>query len=222
MTAKKKATYYICLLGIAMLSSCGNGEQSQNRQKVNKELKSREIKKVSNSDVTEKAYQMGNLIAASAQQALFFELSNAIQQKGIDHALTYCSQKAIPLTDSLSKVHNVSISRTSLKLRNPKNQPNDFEKEILEAYQYNQEHDLELKDHVQEIDNQQLLFTRPIIINNPTCLSCHGQSNVDFDEKHYQNIQSLYPKDQATGYLLGDFRGIWSIRFNKSDIINLL
>jgi hypothetical protein len=56
-------------------------------------------------------------------------------------------------------------------------------------------------------------FYAPIVIANPLCLQCHGTPEKDIAPATLEAIQKHYPKDQATGYQLGDLRGLWSVTF---------
>jgi hypothetical protein len=45
-------------------------------------------------------------------------------------------------------------------------------------------------------------------------LNCHGVIGKNIDSTVYKTIKDFYPNDAATGYKLGDLRGMWSIKFN--------
>ena len=50
-----------------------------------------------------------------------------------------------------------------------------------------------------------------IVIVNPVCLTCHGRPE-DLAPEVRARLQALYPRDQATGYRLGDVRGAVSVK----------
>lgn len=60
-----------------------------------------------------------------------------------------------------------------------------------------------------------IAYYRPIFISSPACLKCHGSAGEGLDSAAYAVIQQRYPLDQATGYVLGDLRGMWSIRWKR-------
>jgi len=121
--------------------------------------------------------------------------------------------------DSLSKNYGAVIRRVSLKMRNPQDQPSDLEKELLDAYAYQRENSAELKENVQPVGEDQYLFTKPIMVENALCLTCHGTFENGFTKETDAFIKSKYPEDQATGYEIGDLRGMWSITFPKKKIV---
>ena len=56
-------------------------------------------------------------------------------------------------------------------------------------------------------------FLAPIVLGNPLCLQCHGTPGKDIAPETLAAIQKLYPDDKATGFKLGDLRGLWRITF---------
>lgn len=199
-----------------------NPPKSERSTELQKEIESREIKKVSEGEIISAAYQMGDELAGKTQQLLGSNLKMALQESGPRGAIEFCNIQAYPLVDSVEANMDVKIKRTSLKTRNPDNRPGDLEKRILEAYQYNHEQDQALTANVQETEDGYLLYTKPIVIENPLCLNCHGKVGENVSQDTYQLIKELYPGDSATGFSKGDLRGMWSIRMAKKEIVSEL
>lgn len=154
--------------------------------------------------------EQGKDIASSAFLALSGELRSAIQEGGLENALTYCNLNALALTDSLSQAYNVDIKRTSLKYRNPKNRPSPDEVEILNEYQKALESEGQLFPKVIDVAGVNKFYA-PIIMQD-ACLKCHGaKASIPV----YKSILKHYPDDLATDYAMGDLRGIWSVTFRK-------
>ena len=97
-----------------------------------------------------------------------------------------------------------------------------FEKELLEAYRFNKKGNLELQDNVQVIDDNLLLYSKPLIINDPLCLNCHGIIGKDLSDFDEDVFQSLNTSDTITGYKRGDLIGMWSVWLKRKEIINSL
>jgi len=157
--------------------------------------------------------QQGQQIVAQSFQVLSQALTGAIAEGGAENAIDYCNINALSLTDSLSKLYNVEIGRTSEKIRNPFNTPDSTAKDMLLYYKKQQSKQNELKPAVVEMSNGQILFCKPILMQ-PTCLLCHGIENETLDPKAASKIAQKYPQDAAKGYREGDFRGIWTVRFS--------
>lgn len=220
---KTPANILNLLISFTILAACDTGSQNAlNREALQEEMRNRQPKKLSEAQIVNEAFEQGRFLSQTAQQSLLATLQAAIAREGIEGAIQYCNLQANPLMDSLSEVHNATISRTSLQLRNPANAPSELEQQLLEAYQYNAEEGLPLEDNVQGIDQQYLLYTKPIVLGNELCLNCHGEAGKDIRPETLQQIDSLYPNDQARGYSKGEVRGMWSIRFRKKDIVNAL
>lgn len=170
----------------------------------------------SSNDVSEEIYiEKGKIIAENAFKTLSGNLKKAMQEGGVEHAIKFCNINASKLVKSLNKKHNVRIKRTSLKIRNQENTPTKKELEQLMLYQKQNNKSIELKPIAKKIESNQVIFYSPIHIK-PMCLSCHGKVGETMLEKNHNLIISLYPNDKATGYSNSNWRGIWSITFNKN------
>jgi len=203
---------------IAFLYSCTT-DKKVDSDSIKKEINSREIVHVTEAEILEKAHEIGNTIAINSQQALGAKLKGALSSGGVENAINYCNLQAMPLADSLSKAYNAEIRRVSTKNRNPADAPSELESQILEAYQTQLADSLPLTTNVQPLGNDQYLFTKDIIIDNTLCLSCHGTAENGLASSTADLIKSKYPADKATGYQMGDLRGMWSIVLPKKNIV---
>jgi len=149
-------------------------------------------------------------ISASTFLALSGALRKAIKTGGLENALAYCNENALALTDSLSDVYDVEIKRTSLKLRNPNNRPTADEVEILNQYEEAKNRGESLMAMLNEVSGVKKFYA-PILVHD-ACMKCHGSIS---DISIYDSIIKHYPDDLATGYSMGDFRGMWSVTFRK-------
>ncbi len=157
--------------------------------------------------------ELGNNITAQSQGAILTKLSTAIQQKGIESAIIYCNTNISNIMDSLSHVYHCKIRRTSLKLRNTANSPrNDDEVIMLQQLHENYVNHKTTQGRVVERDGK-FIYYKPIIVMMNTCLKCHGEPNQEISSNVLKKIQELYPNDQATGFKLNDFRGMWVVEF---------
>lgn len=170
-------------------------------------------KSIELSEKEQKDYlQKGQMIAQSAFAALSGRLMAAIEQGGVPHAVQYCNVTALPLIDSLSGVYQANIRRTSLKVRNEKDAAQGWEKTILAEYQNLVAAGKKPTPIVKKLDAKRVAFAAPIFMAQP-CLKCHGKPGETLNEQHYATIKQFYPRDQAIGYVDGDWRGMWSITF---------
>jgi len=212
----------IILTGFLLLTCDPKKEKVPVTEGLKKEMNARELKKVTEAEIFNAGLERGKLIAVRSQNALAGSLKSAIQAHGMEGAIKYCNLSALSIVDSLSEKYKAEIRRASMQYRNPADEPDSLEQIILEAYAYNAENSQELKPNLQSIGEKYLLYTHPIVLNNPLCLNCHGKVGEHMTKETYRLIKSLYPEDRATGYKMGDLRGMWSIKLSKKNIINSL
>jgi hypothetical protein len=153
--------------------------------------------------------------AREAARALGSELMGTLraelQAGGPVRAVRVCSEIAQDRSRAFS-VEGLRVRRVSLKLRNPADAPDAFERGVLEELEASHARG-ELPEEVIEVvedgGSSSLRYMRPIRIVQP-CLSCHGDPQA-IDPEVRRLLQELYPADQATGYGLGDLRGAVSV-----------
>ena len=158
--------------------------------------------------------EKGQRIASATFQALSARLGAAMQEGGPAHAVQYCSLSALPLVDSVSAAEDVHIKRTSDRLRAAHDAPDDDEKRALKVMldQWALGGAESVLTDVRVLGDT-VAYYQPIYIASPTCLKCHGTAGQELDSAAYVAITEHYPGDAATGYQLGELRGMWSVRW---------
>ena len=154
----------------------------------------------------------GNQISSALLQKLGGELKNQMQTAGVMGALHFCSQNALTLTEQVAKESKTSIKRISINYRNPVNKANAEETTLLQEWEKLVKNGQPLPSHkVVTISENSAMFYKPIVINNEACLKCHG--NVEGDLAKV--IKATYPEDRATGYKMGDLRGMIAVTIER-------
>jgi len=161
--------------------------------------------------------EAGQILTATTFQTLSGQLSQAIEEGGVPHALEFCSVEAIPLTENVSQEFDVQIRRASHKPRNPQNRATEVELSVIDTYIEALENALDLTPQILREDDR-IHYFAPIRIGLNSCIQCHGNPETDIDQEHLSLIRSLYPGDEATGFSMGDLRGIWSISLPADSI----
>lgn len=164
-----------------------------------------------------RAIERGQGIAGATFQQLSARLQAAMASDGPSGALQYCSVAALPLVDSLSAVQGVRIKRTSDRIRAPHDAPDaDEQRRLNEVLAL-----LAAGTAPADIPPQAVVlgddvaYYQSILVAMPTCLKCHGAAGADVDSLTMAAIRDRYPRDAAIGYRVGDFRGLWSIRWKR-------
>jgi hypothetical protein len=159
--------------------------------------------------------EKGKEIAGTTANSLMKNLSEKMEKGGIAEAVPFCNTMAHPLTDEMANKYDASIKRTSLYVRNKKNEPNQAEIKILNQFETSFSNKEPLKPVVTLDESGKPHFYGPILLQKK-CLACHGTVGEEVNIKTDSIIKSYYPNDKATGFKEGDLRGIWSITFNTN------
>ncbi len=206
----------------SVLFSCKEQMSDADRQAAREGTQSQEIKKIGDGEITALALERGNTIADVTQKTLGSTLMYHVENNGIEPALKYCNLNAYPLVDSLAKVYSAEIKRVTLKARNLDNKPDSIETELLEAYQYSIGQGDMITENIHDLEDEYLLYTKPILIGAPLCLQCHGKLGEELEMETKELLDDLYPGDESTNYSIAEFRGMWSIRLDKKSIVKSL
>lgn len=157
--------------------------------------------------------EQGKQIVQQSFKALSQALLTAIAEGGVEHALQFCNVKAIPITDSLAEIFEADIQRVSLKNRNLANLAEGVEAQIIQRMEQKMLNGGQANDTLFLTDDGKITYMAPILMA-PPCLQCHGIEGRELTASTQAAIAALYPSDKATGYNLGELRGMWRVRFN--------
>ncbi|GAB3103316.1 DUF3365 domain-containing protein [Aestuariicella hydrocarbonica] len=141
------------------------------------------------------------------------ELQTALRsglKEGPLHAMSVCKMTAPGIAQKLS-VNGIRVGRTSDRLRNPNNVAPDWVQPILNDFLENKT-DRWAKEVL--LPDARIGYVEPITVQ-PLCTTCHG--DVLADEVSEQ-LQLLYPQDRATGYRIGEFRGLFWVEYPVSGV----
>lgn len=155
--------------------------------------------------------------ADTLQRDLLAALTEAISASGPGGAIGVCNDKAPQIASKISADASLDIGRTAMRLRNPANAPDTWEKDQLDYFAAQlaagkPPAGMERYRAEQGPDGWRLRWMRPIVLQ-PMCTSCHGK-NVD--SGMLEVIGALYPQDQATGFEVGDLRGAFTATVSLS------
>jgi len=172
------------------------------------------FKKMERAPMADLSYEdMGQKFANATKAELGKNLLAAIKLYGSAGAVKFCNTRAIPLTDSMAKVNNVTIKRVSDRPRNPANQANETELDYISQLQNNLLNGKNATPKVFEKDGKVIGYYA--IETNKMCLQCHGKMNSDILTETYGEINKLYPADKAINYGEKQIRGIWVVEMAK-------
>lgn len=151
--------------------------------------------------------------AASALGArLSARLGEAIASGGPVAAIGVCTLEAPEIARALSAETGMRAGRTALRLRNPANAPDDFERAAMERFQREiaagaDPATLEIAGIVEGPEGKTFRYMKPIMTAGP-CVLCHGEAVAP---ETMAAILAQYPDDRATGFAPGEMRGAFTI-----------
>jgi hypothetical protein len=152
--------------------------------------------------------QESKTIVQTFGKTLKGELKAAIKNGGPVNGIQVCNTKAMPITEKVATENGVMLSRTSLKVRNAENQPETWEKAVLEQFETRKANGESVKtmafsEVVETNGVKQFRFVKALG-TEPVCMTCHG-AKIHPDVENA--LTELYPNDKARGYKVGDIRG---------------
>ncbi len=141
------------------------------------------------------------------------QLKAAMKEGGPIKAIGVCKDVAPSIAGEVSQSMGFDVARTALKVRNPDNAPDDFERAALEEFAAAMAGGADPakleKTAVVDTDGGRLFrYMKAIPMSEKPCMACHG-GNIAPDVS--AKIDELYPKDEAVGFKPGDLRGAFTI-----------
>jgi hypothetical protein len=145
--------------------------------------------------------------------ALMDELGKAMESSGPKEAVAVCRDRAPQVAARIAEESGIALRRTALRVRNPKNEPDAWERATLESFEARRAKGeameaMEASEVVVEGDRRILRYMKAIPTKSP-CLTCHGS---EVDPSLMKTIREAYPSDAAVGFAGGDLRGAFSLR----------
>jgi hypothetical protein len=103
----------------------------------------------------------------------------------------------------------VGLGRSSHRLRNPANAPAPWMREIIDGYLADP---ADRAPRTVRLGDGRYGYAEPIVMQ-PLCTVCHGST---IDPELGRSIAALYPDDRATGFEVGDLRGIFWVTLDTA------
>ncbi|MDA0315021.1 MAG: DUF3365 domain-containing protein [Bacteroidetes bacterium] len=211
-------TLTLLLIGI-LIFSCGPQERVS-KEAFDDVQRNNEVKRITEVEILQEAMFWGDSITKEAQAQLTAQLQQAIAANGHSGAIDFCQVNALPILKSMETKYAVTLRRVASRPRNPLDAPDAEEIPLLDAYSYNAENNISSNPSIQKLQQGEVfLYTKPIVITNALCLSCHGDSKKDIAPETAAKLMERYPQDKATDYALGELRGMWSLRLPKKEVV---
>lgn len=155
------------------------------------------------SEARQKSTQLGARLVETLREAL--------APHGPTGGVEVCNIHAPEIAARISD-DKFNVRRTALRVRNPDNAPDDWEKSVLQQFEKAINRGVNPTNldewRIENTDNGRVGRYMKAIPTGPQCIVCHGE-NVTPTLR--ETIQRLYPDDQATGFAPGDLRGAFTV-----------
>ncbi len=147
------------------------------------------------------------------QKDVLGSMKAALAGGGTAAAIPVCKEVSATLADRFAELPSVKVRRVAVRNRNPDHVPDEFEAGIMKEWEEG------LANGSQPIaisrDTEEgLRVMQPIVLRSRLCLRCHGEKRHMTPET-LEMLQRLYPKDNATGFKVGELRGAFSAIWTK-------
>jgi hypothetical protein len=154
-------------------------------------------------------------VAVAVPPKLLSTLTAAIDQGGPEGAIEVCRDEAPKLARAASEASGWSIRRVSLKQRNAKAVPDDWERAVLQDFDRRaaageSPATLEKTELVVVAGQAQQRYMRALPVQQ-MCLACHGPAD-SLSPAVSAQLKALYPDDQGVGYRVGELRGAITLK----------
>jgi hypothetical protein len=145
------------------------------------------------------------------------ELARAMSEGGPVVAISVCKDKAPEIAARLSQQSGARVSRTSLRVRNPANAPDDLQRVLMQQFSTELasgqfKGPLEAAFEINRGGQVERRYMRAIP-TEAVCVTCHGKVLAP---EIAAAIAARYPADQATGFEVGQLRGAFSVTWPPS------
>lgn len=160
--------------------------------------------------------EMINVARAQAMKlggTLKGQLEAGLKAGGPVAALGVCKTVAPAIAADLGSAYGGKIGRTALKVRNPANTADDFERDVMQRFLAEAANgaDVAKLEHAEIVDRngkRVFRYMKAIPMAAAPCAACHGTAVAP---ELLQSIRELYPDDQAIGFKPGEIRGAFTI-----------
>ena len=153
------------------------------------------------------AAEVARAAAGELVGTLLPELAAAMERGGAVEAVGVCADRAQELTAGVeARYAGVRLRRTSLRVRNPVNRPDAYEREWMESVTT----PAASSEVVGVGAGAELRYVQPLVMGE-LCLRCHGPAS-EIDSGVRAVLAERYPEDEAVGFAVGELRGVVSVR----------
>lgn len=182
------------MLSLLFLSAACHEKNQNDSKAVKEELRSRKPIHLTQVQIEERAYQLGDTLLAKSERDFLQSLKSSKD--------TSCIPVFQKIADSVNARYGATLARIPFNPARLKNISSEKEKEVLDACFYNRENHLRIDPNLQKDGDKEFIYTRPLVLADSKCVTCHSQ-----------------PKNALMKGSKGDTLAIWSLRLLKKQVV---
>jgi len=134
-------------------------------------------------------------------------LTHAVTENGPAGALSVCNVVAPDIAVAHAR-EGWFLSRITKLPRNESNRASTDQEKILERFATDS--DLNFVAQWDDPETKEKFFYYKPIVMKEICVNCHGEKSK-LGDGVAEKLAELYPSDEATGYKVGDLRGMFAV-----------
>lgn len=147
--------------------------------------------------------ERGHAAVSKLKGTLVAALGKAMTEGGPTKAIEVCSTEAPALARAAS-TDGVTVGRATRKPRNPANAASGWREEAIAHFEALPPAERGAARFSRALPDGATAYAEPLVIAE-LCLACHGSKLAP---EVSAELARRYPDDRATGYALGDLRGV--------------
>ena len=167
-------------------------EHLKDSKRIGIETANWEVKRIMPADLLKATRWAGDSITATADSLLRRTMARELAAGGVPRAARFCQPEKHPFVDSICRVWSATARRTATPPAAP-----DTARRIVRPRQ------------------EVFSYERAIVLNNSSCLRCHGPAVAAADAAF---LQKNYPGKVPTGYTLGQAIGTWQLNLERRGV----
>lgn len=173
---------------------------------------------ISNAAISEeeKIVEMGMAASSLLRSTLTGKMKKELKKENKDLMVDFCANQAQDITKGVNNLlpEGVSVKRIALKNRNELNRVDKIDIPHIKELEKRAEKSKKPESLYKLLETKEgYVMYRPISVRKK-CLTCHGDKSK-MNSVIKAKIEKKYPDDQAFGFNVGDFRGVFKIEINK-------
>jgi cytochrome c553 len=170
------------------------------RRQLAAEAEMHKVKRITQKQIDAEALRLGDSLVYTADSLLHVRLTAAFASGSLSAALKNYPPQQYPEVQALAQKYGATVARTSSPL------PTNSGPEA----------------RVKTASNTEILYTKPMVVNNALCLNCHGTVGQEVSAASLAKLQQTKPAFKLTGFRTGERIGSWQIKLKRQFLLENL